>query len=225
MHPVDYFQHDDAYQRRRATGQPGWETATGLQENLDLLEKIFSAPHFPKTGRLLELGCGAGDMSLWAAQRGFEVHGLDISPTAIQWANEKMTQRNLQAHLQLGNVLDLSAFADDSFDIVLDGRCFHCIIGADRATFLQGARRVLKPGGVFHFGAMCGTPSCEEYLKEFDPLSRCIVRDGMAVRFLGLPNELETEVRGAGFVIINQRVMPRRNDRELDLLLLDATKP
>ena len=71
---------------------------------------------------------------------------------------------------------------------------------------------------------MCGTPSCEEYLKEFDQNSRCIIRDGMAVRFLGQPDGLENEVLNAGFIIINQQVIPRRNDRELDLLLLDATK-
>jgi ubiquinone/menaquinone biosynthesis C-methylase UbiE len=224
MHPVDYFLHDAAYQRRRKEGRPSWETSVALRENLDLLEQVFHAPHFPKTGRLLELGCGAGDMSLWAAQRGFEVHGVDISSTAIQWAREKAAAQNLSAHFQVGNVIDLSAFAADSFDVVLDGRCYHCIIGPDRAQLLREARRVLKPGGIFHVATMCGTPSCEEYLKEFDSQSRCLLHDGVAVRFLGLPTEIENEIKTGGFRIINKRILPRRSDRELDLLLLDATK-
>jgi ubiquinone/menaquinone biosynthesis C-methylase UbiE len=195
-----------------------------LRENLDLLEQVFHAPHFPKTGRLLELGSGAGDMSLWAAQRGFEVHGVDISPTAIQWAREKAAAQNLSVHFQIGSVLDLSAFATDSFDVILDGRCFHCIIGQDRGTFLREARRVLKSSGIFHIATMCGTPSCEEHLKQFDSQSRCLLHDGVAVRFLGLPAEIENEIKAGGFSVMNKRILPRRNDRELDLLLLDSTK-
>jgi cyclopropane fatty-acyl-phospholipid synthase-like methyltransferase len=80
MHPADYSCHDAEYQRRRTAGYPGWNTATAAEGYLALLEQVFSAPHFPKTGRLLELGCGAGDFSLWAARRGYEVRGVDISP-------------------------------------------------------------------------------------------------------------------------------------------------
>jgi len=224
MHPVDYSLHDGAYQRRREAGQPGWETATALQENLALLESVFSAPHFPQKGRLLELGCGAGDLSLWTAQRGFQVQGVDISPIAIAWANEKAAAQKLSAHFQVGNVLDLNIFADGSFDVVLDGRCLHCIIGPDRAQLLRETRRVLKPGGIFHVSSMCGTPSCEEYLKQFDPASRCLLRDGFAVRYLGLPDVIETELQTAGFTILHRRLLPRRSDQELDLLLLDVIK-
>jgi ubiquinone/menaquinone biosynthesis C-methylase UbiE len=223
MHPVDYLRHDAAYRQRRAAGQPGWETAAALRENLDLLAQVFAAPHFPKNGSLLELGCGAGDLSLWAAQRRFEVHGVDISPFAIQWAQEKANAQKIPAHFQTASVLDLP-FASDSFDVVLDGRCFHCIIGPDRAKFLAEAYRVLKPGGILHVASMCGTPSCEKYLKQFDPASRCLLRDGFAVRFLGQPETIAAELASAGYKLIHQRLLPRRTDRELDLLLLDAAK-
>jgi len=69
MHPADYSRHDAEYQRRGAAGYTGWNNATAAAEYLALLEQVFSAPHFPKPGRLLELGCGAGDFSLWAASR------------------------------------------------------------------------------------------------------------------------------------------------------------
>lgn len=78
MHPADYSRHDAEYQRRRAAGYTGWNTATVAAEYLALLEQVFSAPHFPKPGRLLELGwaraisrCGR------PPGRGHEVRGVD----------------------------------------------------------------------------------------------------------------------------------------------------
>ena len=223
-YPADYFCHDAEYQRRRASGNPGWEKANALTAYLALLEKTFAAPHFPKQGRLLELGCGAGDFTLWAAKLGYEVEGVDISPFAIQWAIEKALQRGLPANFQVGDVLDLSRYASDTFDIVLDGHCFHCIIGDDRRRFLREAFRVLKPGGIFHVNSMCGDPSCEEYQQQFDAESRSLIRNGMAMRHLGLPDQIEQEMSESGFIVISRCILPRRNSKELDLLLLDATK-
>ncbi len=37
-------------------------------------------------GRALDLGCGPGRNALQLAARGFEVDGVDLSPTAVAWA-------------------------------------------------------------------------------------------------------------------------------------------
>jgi SAM-dependent methyltransferase len=85
----------------------------------------------------------------------------------------------------MGNVLDLTGHGSNSFDIVLNGHGFHCIIGRDRAQFLREAFRVLKAAGVFYLNTMCGDPGCEEHRQPFDPQARCLIRDGVAVRYLG----------------------------------------
>lgn len=221
---TNYLQHDAEYQRRREQGFPGWDSPKALNENLQLLAQVFQAPHIPQGGKLLELGCGAGDLALWAAEHGYEVTGVDISPAAISWANEKASQRGLQALFQVGDVCQLQEIGSDSFYTILDGRCFHCIIGPDRSRFLQEAYRLLKPGGIFLIATMCGLPTSEEYLKEFDSDSRCMVRDGVAVRYLGQPESIESEVTQAGFIVMKRRLIPRRDEKELDLLLLDVTK-
>ena len=224
-YPTDYSSHDAEYLRRRALGNPGWEKADALAEQLDLLTRVFSRSDFPKAGKLLELGCGAGDWSLWAAERGYDVSGVDISPIAIRWAIEKSRQRGLTAHFVVGNVLELRQFGSDVFDVVLDGHCLHCIIGEDRLLLLREAHRVLRPRGIFHINTMCGNPSCEEYLRQFDAESRSLIHQGKACRYLGLPESIEQEVKEAGFTIVTRRILPRRSDKELDLLLLEATKP
>ncbi|MFN8228963.1 MAG: class I SAM-dependent methyltransferase [Mycobacterium sp.] len=46
------------------------------------------AEMFPTTGRGLELGCGQGAFSVWLAQRGITMHGLDVSPVAVRRARD-----------------------------------------------------------------------------------------------------------------------------------------
>lgn len=48
-----------------------------------------AATHGQGLGRLLDVGCGDGDFMLGMQQRGWEVHGLDISPVAVTLARQK----------------------------------------------------------------------------------------------------------------------------------------
>jgi 2-polyprenyl-3-methyl-5-hydroxy-6-metoxy-1,4-benzoquinol methylase len=42
---------------------------------------------------VLDSGCGTGEHALMLAERGFEVLGLDIAPTAIERARDKARER------------------------------------------------------------------------------------------------------------------------------------
>lgn len=217
-----YAGHDGSYRRKRADGQAGWDPADVIAENHAWLERAFAAPGFPRQGELLELGCGAGDLSLWAAARGYAVTGIDIAPSAIAWAQEKASERGLAPRFLVGEVTALP-FEPDRFDVVLDGHCMHCIVGDDRAQVLGEALRVLRPGGVFHMNTMVGDPAPGPLLDSFDPASRCLVHGDIATRYLGLPQDVVAEVEAAGFRLLRSEVVPRRSDEELDTLLLDAT--
>ncbi len=83
---TDYIAHDREYLRRRAKGDIGWNDAETIADNLAILTEAFAAPHFPRSGRLLEMGCGAGDMALGLAALGYDVSGVDIAPAAVAWA-------------------------------------------------------------------------------------------------------------------------------------------
>jgi ubiquinone/menaquinone biosynthesis C-methylase UbiE len=156
MHP-DYFAHDAVYQQRLAEGLPGWnKTEQGYDDRNREIAKLRTSGNMPAGGRLLELGCGAGNIVVWLAKEGYDLTGVDISPTAIDWARRRAHGENIQADFIVVNVLDLKQFADDGFDLVLDDHCFHCIIGDDRKRFLSQAHRVLKPGGYFLVETMCG---------------------------------------------------------------------
>jgi ubiquinone/menaquinone biosynthesis C-methylase UbiE len=179
-------------------------------------------------GRLLELGCGAGNVSIELAKRGFDVHGIDIAPTAIEWARQNTLQAETACRFSVGNVLDLIEFPDESFDIVLDGHCLHCIIGTDRQQFLSSALRVLRPGGSLLIRTMCNeVPKGLVQSGNFDIQTRCTVSTGgIATRYIGWANDIICEVVDAGFNVVQMKIEPADLNAEnnLDELLLLARK-
>jgi SAM-dependent methyltransferase len=220
---TDYPGHDRQYRLRREAGQPGWDTAEGVAATLAELAREFVSPHLPPSGDLLEMGCGAGDLSLFLAARGYGVTGVDISPFAVEWAREKAVEAGIAASFHVGDVRHLADFADASFDIVLDGQCLHCIIGdADRLAFLRSAYRVLRPGGVLHLRTMCGDPWTPGLQDGFDPETRNVFRGGTAIRYMGMPDAIFLEVEAAGFELQEQRVLRTSGE---DMLILDASRP
>jgi 2-polyprenyl-3-methyl-5-hydroxy-6-metoxy-1,4-benzoquinol methylase len=71
-----------------ATGELPWDT--GEPEPL-LVEFVTSGRI--RAARTLEIGAGTGTNSLWLAERGFEVLGIDVAPLAVERANAKLDGR------------------------------------------------------------------------------------------------------------------------------------
>lgn len=73
-----------------------------LERTLPLLN--FSVPQ-PRT--LKYGGCGTGPGACFLAARGFQVDGIDISPTAIEIAKELAAQRRLKINYAVSDVCKL----------------------------------------------------------------------------------------------------------------------
>ena len=224
---IDYIGHDRAYQRKRQNpAYAGWnETASLADDWQNCWQPMLQRNPFPKTGKLLELGCGAGNISIKFAQLGYNVTGVDIAPTAIDWAIENAAKANVDAVFCLNNVLTLSDIEDESFDIALDGHCLHCIIGEDRAQFLQAAYRILKNNGVLAINTMCNEVPMEVYWQEnFDPQSRCLMHGDLATRYIGDSNNILQEVINTGFRILIMEILPPSHSEDLADLQIVAVK-
>lgn len=200
MWRTDYLGiHDKQYQKLRADGKHGFTSEEDVRDMFAFVEAVLQKEGRSPAGRLLELGCGDGCLTLPLAQKGFETYGIDISPTAIVWAKEKAQAQALNPDFRIGNVLDLP-YPDDFFDLVVDGHCLHCIIGEDRERFLSQAFRVTRPGGLFLVMTMCNEPP-EAIQQWYDPLTRYQVHDGLAGRYFGLPEDILKEISSSGFAI------------------------
>lgn len=223
-----YIGHDQAYQQLRAAGAFGWTPeADQTQIVQPRILQIITQLAIPSGGRILDLGCGTGDIAIWLAQQGYTADGIDIAPTAITWATEKATAQQTSVQFTVGSVLALLPYPDDFFHLVVDGRCLHCIIGSDRAQVLASVYRVLQPGGGFLVQTMCGNVlPASAIMPTFDPASRCTMHEsGIATRYIGQAPDIIQELQTAGFQSDDWEIIPRQSEDDQDDLLVRAIKP
>jgi 2-polyprenyl-3-methyl-5-hydroxy-6-metoxy-1,4-benzoquinol methylase len=97
---------------------------------------------------ILEIGCGAGNNLWFAAREGFQVAGLDGSSTAIQTAQARFAQENLQGDLRTGSFTALP-WAAGSFDLAIERGALVCVSLAAQQQAVAEVQRVLRPGGLF----------------------------------------------------------------------------
>ncbi|MBQ4425591.1 MAG: class I SAM-dependent methyltransferase [Lachnospiraceae bacterium] len=97
---------------------------------------------------ILDIGGGPGQYSVHYARQGHAVTLLDLSEENVRFAKKKARQYGVKITALPGNALDLSGFADGSFDAVfLMGPLYHLMEEESRLQALHEAARVLKPGG------------------------------------------------------------------------------
>ena len=58
------------------------------------LDLQFAEQHFPKPGRLIDLGCGTGRALVHFARRGFRCLGVDLSDPMLEIVRQKNVGRN-----------------------------------------------------------------------------------------------------------------------------------
>jgi SAM-dependent methyltransferase len=152
----------------------------------DLLDR-FAERVRPK-GRVLDVGCGPGQVAAYLHKRGVDAFGMDLSPEMVKLAREA----NPGIEFREGDMRS-PGLPDESLAGIT---AFYSLIHIPRrevSTVVRGLRRVLQPGGLmlaaFHKGEE--TRHVEEMLEA--PVS-------LDFAFFD-PKEMEIYLRAGGFLI------------------------
>ena len=101
--------------------------------------------------RILDVGAGAGEYSLYFARKGYQVSALELADANIAAFRAKIAADD-RIDLVQGNALDLSRYDSDSFDVVLlFGPQYHLHEEADKLRCVEEAKRVCKKNGKIFF--------------------------------------------------------------------------
>lgn len=105
----------------------------------------LAEPHLPKSGVVVDLGCGVGNATLFFLRKGFRVHAVDISPRAIEILQERAGgDPNLVAE-----VSDMADYAFPACDIVSAGFSLFFLDPDGLAKTWPRIVEALNPGGLF----------------------------------------------------------------------------
>lgn len=131
----------------------GWARAESTVESLC---EIFSENGIT-TGKVLDLCCGTGRLSIWLANKGFRVVGLDSSSLYLEEATKRAHEHGIESEVKfiLGDVreVDETVGPESPFDCVLS---FWNSIGVwgdktDEMIFAK-VRKMIRKGGILVIG-------------------------------------------------------------------------
>jgi glycine/sarcosine N-methyltransferase len=105
----------------------------------------------PEEGRILDIGCGTGNLAVALGGEGYEVTGIDLDAEMIRLARVKAEGRE-GVMFSAGNMLDLvRPFGSEVFGCVIcsGNTLVHLNTMEDVSAFIRQVHAVLKKGGRF----------------------------------------------------------------------------
>ncbi|MFX0578626.1 class I SAM-dependent methyltransferase [Nocardia nepalensis] len=105
-------------------------------------------------GAVLDVGCGAGEHTIRLTELGYDVLGVDLSPSAIAYARANAKEHGVVARFEVADALELGD--EPRYDTIVDSALFHVFAydNGDPSDYVRSLRRVLKPGGLVHILAL-----------------------------------------------------------------------
>lgn len=107
--------------------------------------------YLKKKDKILEVGAGPGAYSLYYAKRGYDVTAVELVEKNIEKLKQGI-EKNMNIKVHQGNAVDLSLFADETFDMTLVlGPMYHLFTREEQEKAIAEAVRVTKKGGLIYF--------------------------------------------------------------------------
>lgn len=174
----------------------------GFREDWDF--KVMYLPASAR-GRLLEIGCGSGDLLAFMKQKGWVVTGTDTDPVAVQ----KSRSRGVRVHC---GTLETAGYLSNDMDVIAMNHVIEHV--PDPTIVLRECYRILKIGGRL----MVTTPNHESWghcrfqknWRGLEPPRHLFVFNATSLLRLihqaGFRKvDLRSSVRGAGWIMIASR--------------------
>jgi SAM-dependent methyltransferase len=158
--------YDDVYRDAARSGGPPWDIGRPQPALARVLDDGVKGP------KVLDVGCGTGELALALARRGYDVTAVDISRVAIDMARAKAAAAGVAVHFEVQDATELS-LSSAPFDAVFDCGLLHILQrngGAGADAYLARLPGLAAPGATVFVLAVSraageGWTMTEEYLR------------------------------------------------------------
>lgn len=149
------IRYDDVLRplREAYDGRAAWRDGRS-KEPWKLAERQAFRDRLAPGARLLEVGAGTGQDSVYFQGEGLTVVAADLSPVMVEHCRAKGVEAHVMDFLHVD-------FPAGSFDAVFAMNCLLHVPNHDLPEVLATIRAVLRPGGLFFVGVYGGNESAE----------------------------------------------------------------
>ena len=183
--------------------------------------------------KILEVGCGQGANLWFLAKEGFDVYGIDVSPSAIRKAKNYLeSEWNIRSvKLYKQDIRDIQ-FEDEMFDVIIDVATIWCVSYTDHMRVYERIFRLLKSGGYFwsfHIAEGSwgyGTGNLIDY-KTFDNITEGPLQN-QGITCMLSDKDIKTLLKNIGFKVISLEKHVRtyeHQQKEVIHWVVEAVKP
>lgn len=101
-----------------------------------------------RQGRAIDLGCGVGREAIYLAQHGFDVTGVDTSPTAIRMAELAAAREGVRVMFVVDDLTDLR-HVEGKFDLLVDYGALNDLNRVQRDAYMESVFPLADEGSQF----------------------------------------------------------------------------
>ncbi len=108
------------------------------------------AAQVPEEARVLEVGCGTGELASMVLSRAATVEGFDVNGAMVEAARERILEEGLEGRFQVRQmgVDGMDGLGNAAYDAVVSTLVFSELSDDERRFALKHAHRSLKSGGL-----------------------------------------------------------------------------
>jgi SAM-dependent methyltransferase len=111
------------------------------------LVEVVEGPDQLTPGRALDLGSGTGRNAIYLAGHGWDTVGVEMAGYAVEVARRKAAAQGISPRFVEGDVTRLPELdLGGSFNLLMDGGCYHTIPPRQRDAYADGVTAVAAPG-------------------------------------------------------------------------------
>lgn len=191
--------YDEKFFLSQCLGSEEFKKTKGKKLHPNVLKLLSYLPDV-KGKRILDVGCGRGDIALYLAKQAEEVIGIDYSKDAIILANkarkgfpEEVLEK---VSFRVMNAKKLE-FPDNYFDIIINIDVFEHLYHKELTKSLYEMSRVLKKDGILFVHTCTNKILCDVTYKWYVlPMNKLLTRIDQMIKgtkYNPLPNDPRTE--------------------------------
>ena len=156
-----YTAYDKRYQEVYRQGVTYWTSSPDeLNSITESVDAFIDRNAIPNDAYILDVGCGEGGLGVYLLEKGYAYTGIDVSPTAVERATERISEYGNRGRIMLMDARDPGAIVVEVYDAVIDIACLPTlVVDLHRQQYLQHLWRMLKIGAPALFSRQAFDPN------------------------------------------------------------------